>query len=134
MPLGDSYATLPQLKAYMAGSVDDDVTMYDAILTDALASVSREIELHCNRQFNNAASVSARDYPPGSVFTIRESRAVTHWVAVDDFYDAAGLAVESGGAAWSASDYKLHPRNGIVGGQTGWPYSEIHSASTLRFD
>lgn len=134
MALGDSYATLPQLKAYMAGSVDDDVTTYDAILTDALASVSREIELHCNRQFNSAPSVGARDYPPDSIFTIREGSTVTHWAAVDDFYDSTGLVVVSGDTTWSASDYKLHPRNGIVNGQTGWPYSEIHSASTLRFD
>lgn len=134
MPLGDSYATLPQLKAYMQGSIDSDVTMYDDVLTDALSSVSREIETHCNRQFNNASSATARAYGPENIFTISDTSGVLHWLAVDDFCDTAGLIVLSGGTTWTLSDHKLYPRNGIVSGQTGWPYWEIHAASTLRFD
>jgi hypothetical protein len=136
MPLGDSYATLPQLKAYMQGSIDSDVTMYDTILTDALASVSREIETHCNRQFNQASSATARTYGAMEIFTMREGSTLTNWVAVDDFYDAATLVVQSGGVTWSAPDYTLYPRNGIVSGQTGWPYCEIYVAegSILSFD
>jgi hypothetical protein len=136
MPLGDSYATLAQLKAYMKGSVDEDVTMYDAILTDALASVSREMETHCNRQFNSAAAATARTYGSVEIFTLREGATLTNWVAVDDFYDAATLIVQSGGVTWSASDYILLPRNGVVSGQTGWPYYEIYvsDGSRLSFD
>lgn len=133
MPLGDSYATLPQLKAYMKASLDD-VTTYDSILTDALASVSREIESHCHRQFNNTDTATPRYYDPDCIFTIREGWTVAQWAAVDDFYDAAGLIVQSGTTTWSSSDYKLHPRNGVVDGQPGWPYWEIHTASSLRFE
>lgn len=134
MALGDSYATLAELKSYMAGSIDEDVISYDPILTDALSSVSREIELHCHRQFNHADAVSARSYGPEDVFSIVDGSGVIHWLTVDDFCETAGLVVLSGGTTWALSDCRLFPRNGIVGGQTGWPYSEIHSASSLRFD
>ncbi|SOE25612.1 hypothetical protein [Streptomyces sp. OK228] len=133
MPLGDSYATLAQLHAYMKSSLDD-VTTYDGILTDALASVSREIESHCHRQFNNTDTATDRIYDAGSIFTIRDQWSVTQWVEVDDFYDTAGLVVQSGTTTWTASDYKLYPRNGVVDGQPGWPYREIHAAGSLRFD
>ncbi|MCX4912809.1 head-tail connector protein [Streptomyces sp. NBC_00687] len=133
MPLGDSYATLPQLKAYMRGSIEDDVTMYDSVLTDALASVSREIETHCNRQFNSADSASARSYGADEIFTLRDGATVRHWLAVDDFYDAASLVVQSAGVTWSPSAFSLYPRNGVVSGQTGWPFYEI-CASGLTFD
>ncbi len=129
MALGDSYATLPELKAYMFQSIQD-TDVYDGTLTDALASVSREIETHCNRQFNKAAEVSVREYGPERVFTIRSP--LTHWVEVDDFWADAGLVVESGtgyATSWTASDFTLYPRNGIVSGQPGWPFWQIHAAS-----
>lgn len=134
MALGDPYASLDDLKDYMQATLQGE-TMYDAILTNALKSVSREIDNHCHRQFNQDDAVTAREYGPDSVFTIREGRRVTHWLAVDDFYDTESLIVESGGVTWTASDYTLRPRNGIVDGQTGWAYREIHATSTtLRFD
>lgn len=135
MPLGDSYATLAELKAYMKSSLNDE-TMYDSSLTSALASVSREIERHCNRQFNKEDAPTARDYDGDSVFTYRDGSRVIHWAAVDDFWDTVGLVVQSDDTTWISSDYKLYPRNGIVDGQTGWPYREIRAAnpSTLRFD
>lgn len=133
MAMGDPYATLTELKAYMQSTLQGE-TMYDEVLTMALDSVSREIETHCNRQFNKDDAASARDFEPEKVFTIREGSKVTHWLAVDDFYDAASLVVESGGVTWTSSDYRLHPRNGIVNGQPGWAYWEIQAASALRFD
>lgn len=135
MALGDSYATLPELKAYMKASLDD-VTTYDTILTDALNSVSREIESYCHRQFNKDTAVTTRTYGAADIFRIREGSVVTEWLAVDDFYDPASLVVTSGGVTWSASDYVLMPRNGIVNGQPGWPYCEIYVAdgSALSFD
>lgn len=133
MALGDSYATLAELKAYMFQSIQD-TDVYDATLADALASVSREIELHCDRQFNKADVAALRTYGPDEVYTLREGGSVRHWAAVDDFYDPSDLVIESGGVTWSASDYVLHPRNGIVSGQPGWPYWEIHATGSLRFD
>lgn len=132
MPLGDSYATLEELKAYipnneMASSGDDD------LLSDALASVSSEIESYCGRQFNKTDTATVRDYGPDEVFALREGSIVTRWARVDDFHDTAGLVVESGGTTWSASDYVLHPRNGVVNGQPGWPYCEVYAAGSASF-
>ncbi|MFE0101158.1 hypothetical protein [Streptomyces sp. NPDC059009] len=109
--------------------------MYDDVLTEALASVSREIERHCNRQFNQQSSATSREYDADHVYTVRDGSRRIHWVAVDDFHDAASLVVESGGTTWTASDYRLYPRNGVVDGQPGWPYYEIRAASpsTLSF-
>lgn len=132
MALGDPYATLPELKTYMQATLQGE-TMYDTVLTNALNSVSREIENHCHRQFNKDDALTTRTYGPESVFTIREGSTVTHWLAVDDFYDADNLVIVSGGVTWSASDYRLHPRNGIIDGQTGWAYWEIHATGSLRF-
>lgn len=124
MALGDSYATLSELKAYMFQSLQD-TDVYDATLTDALASVSREIETHCGRQFNKADTATARTYGPGDVFSLRDGQ----WAEVDDFWDLTGLVIETGGVTWSASDYVLHPRNGILNGQLGWPYWKIFAAA-----
>lgn len=137
MALGDSYATLPELKAYMFQSIQD-TDVYDGTLTDALASVSREIETHCDRQFNKAESASVREYDPDRVFTLRDGSTVIQWAEVDDFWDTAGLVIDSGtdfGTAWTATDYKLYPRNGILDGQPGWPFWKVYAKdpSSLSF-
>lgn len=132
MALGDSYATLAELKAYMFQSIQD-TDVYDGTLSDALSSVSREIETHCDRQFNKAADASVREYGPECVFSIPGE---AHWADVDDFWDVSGLVVESGtgyGTAWTASDYWLYPRNGTLNGQPGWPRWKVHAASSLSF-
>lgn len=119
MALGDSYATLQQLKAYLQiGDTVDDVE-----LEDALAAASRGIEQYTSRQFNDATSVSPRLFVP-------DSRDL---VPVDDFHATDGLVVEVDAAgdgsfaAWDASAYQLEPLNGTVGGQSGWPYNRIRS-------
>lgn len=131
MSLGDSYATLAELKARLSNL--EDVTIYNDVLEDALDSVSREIESHCGRQFNNADTATLRTYGPDEVFTLREGSAVSQWARVDDFYDVTGLIIQSGGNTWAADDYVLHPRNGVVDGQPGWPYCEVHAAGSLSF-
>ncbi|MFF8831382.1 hypothetical protein [Streptomyces sp. NPDC015131] len=120
MALGDTYATLPQLKAYM-GDVFTDPSR-DAALGDALNSASREIERYCGRQFNNAGAVSAREF-----LALNAGRAF-----VDDFHTTTGLVVEVEGSdgtwtPWASGDYKLLPRNGIRDGMPGWPYTEIRA-------
>lgn len=135
MALGDPYATLAELKAYMWQSLQD-TNVYDGTLTTVLDSVSREIELHCDRQFNKADTVSVREFGPEDVFTIREDGGVTHWASVDDFWDTTGLVIESGtdyATAWTQSDYSLRPRNGVVNGQPGWPFWEIHAKTPASF-
>lgn len=120
MALGDDYATLAQLKAYLG--ITDDVD--DTKLTDALGATSRGIELACGRVFNDAGVTSAREYPPTTVRTLR----------VDDFHTTVGLTVASDldddgtyETPWVASDYRAEPRNGVVNGQPGWPFMMLRA-------
>lgn len=126
MALDDSYATLAELKAFarVKGTTDDDS------LNDALEAASRAIEQFCGRQFNVAASASARVYYP-------EHSCL---VEVDDFHTTTGLVVkvDSSGSGtfdttWDVSDYELRPLNGIVSGQAGWPYCEIWGDGSRLF-
>lgn len=121
MALGDPYATLAEMKAYLSLS---DVSTTDSQITDALASASAEIERHCERQFNKQAAATARVYKPNT------SSAV--WV--DDFWTVTGLVVKTDAdrdgvfeQTWTAADYELNPLNGIVDGQSGWPYYKLRA-------
>lgn len=119
MALGDPYATLDDLKTYLSMQEDD---RFDTSLTQALESVSEEIEQFCNRQFNKVTVATAREFPI----------MVSSHVVVDDFHTTTGLVIESAPAGsstysevWTSSDYELHPLNGVVDGQPGWPYNKI---------
>lgn len=121
MALGDPYIELEDLKDYL--KIPLDKLSLDDALDDALRSASEEIERHCNRQFNQVTSVSARRYQPSKCGTK---------VLVDDFYSTTGLVVEydnTGLGDWVTltldTDYEVRPLNGVVDGQSGWPYYEI---------
>jgi hypothetical protein len=124
--LGDSYATLAELKSRLRITDTGD----DTQLTAALATASRGIE-HCTgRQFNDAGSATARVYPPD----------MGCWARVDDFHTVVGLVVKTDEdddgtyeTTWDAADYQLEPLNGIVDGQTGWPYNEILAIESRHF-
>jgi hypothetical protein len=108
MALGDPYASVAELEARLGSS--DDGTF--AALLDA---ASRAVEAFTRRQFNDAGSATARVY-----------RAVDPWrLPVDDFSTTTGLVVATDGTAWDAADYEERPYNGIVDGQTGWPYFDL---------
>lgn len=126
MGLGDSYATRDELKLY--ANIDRDT--FDNFLTDALAAASRGIETVCHRQFNDAGSASPRVYRP---------LHSTH-VKVDDFHTPTGLIVKTDSAGdgtfattWAVTDFEQRPLNGIVGGQSGWPFCDIWSNGTHLF-
>lgn len=117
MALGDTYATLVDLKAYLGMQEED---RYDGPLQQALESVSDEIEQYCNRQFNKTTSASARD------FRIRYGP----YVIVDDFHTITDLVIQydSGSGSFTTlttTDYELQPLNGVVDGQPGWPYNKV---------
>src|SRR5918992_2343438 len=126
MALGDSYATLAELKSRLRiGDTGDDTR-----LTEALSVASRGIEFCTGRQFNDAGSTSTRVYRP-------ETRC---WAYVDDFHTTTGLVVKTDdggdgtyGTTWASSDYELTPLNGIVDGQTGWPYTRINAVESRYF-
>ena len=114
MALGDPYAILPDLKSRM--DIDDDTD--DTRLTESLNSASREIESWCRRQFNKTTDASAREFRPQN----------SRWAYVDDFHTITDLVIATGDSystVWAAADYQLEPLNGIVSGQTGWPYNRI---------
>lgn len=124
MALGDSYATLEELKDYL--SLDDAID--DLKLSDALVTASREIEKFCGRQFNKADVASTRVYK-----TKRR-----HLALVDDFYSTDGLEIRTGSdgtfpTLWTSSDYQLEPLNGIVDGELGWPFYNIRAVGNQCF-
>lgn len=126
MALGDPYASLDELKAYL--SIPD--VNEDDQLTDALESASRGVEQFTGRQFNDAGAASARVYYPEHGCRVE----------VDDFHTTTGLVVETDTGddgtyetEWASTDYQLQPLNGIVDGVTGWPYREVVAVEGRRF-
>lgn len=126
MALGDTYATLAELKAYLSisDSVDDDK------LSVALDTASRAVEGFCDRQFNAATEATPRVYKPEEYL----------WTTVDDFHTTDGLIIKTDDdfdgvfeTTWDAVDYELNPINGIVGGEFGWPFYTIRAVSGRFF-
>lgn len=127
MALGDSYCTLAELKAHLGGIAGSSS---DTRLTEIAAAASRGVEEICGRQFNKESAASARLYYP-------TRRGV---VEVDDFYTTTDLVIKTDGGSdgtydttWATADYELEPLNGIVDGETGWPYSVITTVRSLSF-
>lgn len=128
MALGDPYVSLTELKSYLGIEASDETK--NTALQFALDGATREIEDHCERQFNKEAAASQRLFKAGDPYDIE----------VDDFYDTTGFILEtdpnysgSFSQVWTASDYELTPENGIVGGVPGFPFWEIAAVGGLRF-
>lgn len=128
MALGDPYISASELKAYGNPAIADAVD--DTRIGEVVNAVSRKIERHTGRQFNDAVTPTARVYRPECV----------DWISVDDFSTTSGLIVKSdtgldGGYATTiaASFYSALPLNGIVDGVTGQAYREIQLHGGQRF-
>lgn len=128
MALGDNYVTSAQLKGYLGQASGD--TTDDTQITDALNSISREIEEYCQRQFNDAGSASARTFYPDS-YCLTE---------VPDFSTVTGLVVKTDldndgvfETTWASTDVQAEPLDGIVDGQTGWPFWKLRTVGSQRF-
>lgn len=124
MALGDSYASLAELKARVGLAVSD--TADDDTLTASLAVASRGIEACTHRQFNDAEAATARLFYPDTTGLAR----------VDDFSTTTGLVIETDTfgdgafeATWATSDYELQPLNGVVDGMSGWPFWRIKAVN-----
>jgi hypothetical protein len=129
MSLGDSYATLAELRSRV-GITDASNTAEDTKLTAALAVASRGIEKTCHRQFNVASSATARIYYPDSDWKTN----------VDDISTTTDLVIKTDTAGdatfattWASTDYQLEPLNGIVDAESGWPYYTIRAVGSYRF-
>lgn len=126
MALGDSYATLAELKTRL--SLND--VLDDAALTSALAVASRGIEQLCGRQFNKATSATARVFYPDhfSKATIDDIHTITDLAVKTDESDAGTY-----GTTWAATDYQLEPLNGVISGESGWPYWIVRAVANRTF-
>lgn len=109
--IGDPYITLAEIKVYLG--LDETVTRHDDLLNSAIDSVSRESEQICSRQFNKDDTASVRTF----------TATYNDTVDVDDFWTADDLVITVAGK--EITDYTLYPRNGVVSGQSGWPFYRI---------
>lgn len=110
------YVTLSTMKTYLG--IDAD-TKYDALLSEAITSASREVERRCGRVFNKDSSASARTF----------DCEISGMLFVDDISTSTGVLID--GVALTSDD-TLFPRNGIVSGQTGHPYTRIKSDTFIE--
>ena len=124
MPAGDPYATVSEFKGYADHFSD---TVDDTQITEVLLQASRAVEQVCDRQFNKESSATARVYHPDN------GRRVT----TDDFFTTTGLIIKTDSGddgtyetTLDATMYTLEPLNGIVGGESGWPYFKILTIGT----
>lgn len=132
MSITNGYATLAQLKARLGITG----TSEDTLLEEAVQSASREIDKFCRRRFYKDTNATARVYDLNHDLGILDSCLAI----VDDFWDTTGLIVktDTGGdgsyaTTWTTSDYQLAPLNGIVEGESGWPYWKIQAVRSLWF-
>lgn len=123
MALGTPYATIQELKArYKIEDSEDDV-----LLTRALKVASKHIEDNiCNRQFNDAGSVSARTFNP--------TTATSCWT--DDFHTATGFMLKTDDdddgvfeTTWTSADYELRRSRK----DSGRPYIHIVAVKNRTF-
>lgn len=126
MALGDPYVTTAQLKTYLG--ISD--TVDDTSIDDAVAAASRAIEKYCGRQFNKTTTASARVFYPRSCGV----------VTVDDFHTTTELVIKTDEGddgtyemTWDAADYQLEPLNGMVDGESGWPYWKVRAVEGRSF-
>lgn len=120
MALGDPYCTLDELKEYL--KIPQVKESNDPLLEDALASATQEINETCNRQFNR---IDDDDDPTERSFYPVSSNLVY----VDDFFTTDGLVVKI--ADTEVTAFQPAPLNGIVNGETGWPYWKIRTHDSI---
>ena len=127
MTLGANYATLAEIRTRV-GITDAANTTHDSELTAALDSASRGIEKVCNRQFNDAGSATARVFYPDN----------DRFATIDDFISLTSVKTDPGNTGtysetWAAADYQSEPLNGVVDGETGWPFWHLRAVLNRRF-
>lgn len=118
MALGDAYCTTGEAKDHLG--IGD--ALDDTYLDRVTKAVTRSFIRFCGRDFNDAGSASARVFHPCD----------STRVDVHEFHTTTGLVVKTDPGddgtydqTISSSDYTLYPLDGIVDGQTGFPYRTI---------
>ncbi len=115
MAIVNGYATLAEIKNSLR--ISDSID--DTQLEMAVESASRLIDGYAQRYFYNGGSAT-RVYATDNTFQVyiddAQSLSQVKLSSLDDgIYDVT----------LTASDYQLYPLNNVVGGLTGWPYTEL---------
>lgn len=132
--LGDPLGSIAELRHRLR---DNSEVLDAAELTNIGLAVTRGIEKYCHRQFNKTDTATARVYGHASAGLGVLSPRVA---IVDDFHTTTGLVIAtdtgddgSFATTWASTDYQLEPLNGIVDGETGWPYWLIRAVGSQTF-
>lgn len=126
MTLTNAYLTLPEFKQLASITT----VTGDADCERAIEAASRTIDGICGRRFYSDAAATARTY-----------HAEAYWsVLVDDFHTTTDLVVKTDTGddgtfetTWASTDYELLPRNGIMNGVEGWPYTTVRAVEGRTF-
>jgi hypothetical protein len=112
--VANEYADLDTLKAHL--NVETGDTSRDTLLSQALATASRSIDLTTGRRFYLDAAVVQRTYRPTGRVVCEDDGEV---LLVDDIGTTTGLIVETGsGSTWTAvSGYESVPDNALADGR-----------------
>lgn len=113
-----AYTTKEDLKAEI--SIDDSID--DVAIELAINAACREIDLYCNRTFEQATGTSIRQFRPVyAQCDVADISTTTGLVVAVDLNDD-GTAEKT----LTATDYVLEPLNGVGSDQnSGWPYTRI---------
>ena len=127
MPTSDIYASTEDAKAYLSG--EDQRSVNDVKIDDALDQASRAIDAYCGRIFYQ--ELTPAEAPTARVYYPRRDGSV--WC--EDFYTTTDLVVkvdpsDSGTFSTTVTDFIVEPLNQIVNGLRGWPYYKLNSLGT----
>lgn len=120
MAITNGYVSLAEFRTYVREL--SDMTSDDAEFEAVITSASRAVDAYCGRRFYLDVSASARLFRPVNAGLV----LVDDIASTDDLLiktDPAGTGMFS--ETWSSGDYELRPVNGVVGGLSGWPYTQV---------
>lgn len=118
--------TVANLKAHL-GLTD---AVDDTPLTTAVNAANAMVVQRCRRSFDTDATATARIFRP----------VHNRYVVVNDIHTATDLVVKTDDdddgtfeTTIAAADYQLEPLNGVVDGESGWPYTAIRAVESDTF-
>jgi hypothetical protein len=95
----------------------------NAVITDAIAAASRQVEAFCGRYF----------YQREDTTLYYSATSTSPVLDIDDLATATDLEVRTGSTYGTLltidTDFVLEPRNQQFGGRIGWPYTSLRSTA-----
>lgn len=131
--MANEYVTVSEFKERI--DLDPSMKAHENRIARVLARSSRAVDNVCHRRFYRDLDENGDD-APASPRRFAPSTSCSVWV--DDFWttDDLEIAVDFGDdgtfeQALSVADYELEPINGVVDGESGWPFSRIVTTRTI---